>query len=132
LGSITGKPIMVSGWSGHVDFLPKEHTVFLEGELTNVHESAADKFLLKEAKWFSVNYSDAANKMYKMFNEYDTYLKQSAGLKTNIETNFSLSKMDEVFDGMMSKYVKAIPQQKPFNLPKLNKNKMQLPKLNKV
>jgi|TARA_B110000240_G_scaffold134671_1_gene149389 hypothetical protein len=40
--------------------------------------------------------------------------------------------MDEVFDGMMSKYVKAIPQQKPFNLPKLNKNKMQLPKLNKV
>ena len=70
--------------------------------------------------------------MYKVFNEYDTYLKQSAGLKTNIETNFSLSKMDEVFDGMMSKYVKAIPQQKPFNLPKLNKNKMQLPKLNKV
>lgn len=130
--ALTGKPIMVSGWSGHVDFLPKEHTVFLEGELTNVHESAADKFLLKDAKWFTVNYSDAANKMYRVFNEYDTYLKQSAGLKTNIETNFSLSKMNEVFDGMMSKYVKAIPQQKPFNLPKLNKNKMQLPKLNKV
>ena len=130
--ALTGKPIMVSGWSGHVDFLPKEHTVFLEGELTNVHESAADKFLLKEAKWFTVNYSDAANKMYKVFNEYDSYLSQSAGLKQNIESNFSLAKMDEVFEGMMNKYIPSIPQQKPFNLPKLNKQKMELPKLNKI
>tara|TARA_B110000240_G_scaffold146416_1_gene161811 strand:+ start:661 stop:1866 length:1206 start_codon:yes stop_codon:yes gene_type:complete len=130
--ALTGKPIMVSGWSGHVDFLPKEHTVFLQGDLTNVHESAADKFLLKEAKWFTVNYTDAANKMYKVFNEYDAHLTQSAGLKTNIETNFSLTKMDDVFVELMNKYVKEAPQQKPFNLPKLNKNKMQLPKLNKV
>jgi hypothetical protein len=130
--ALTGKPIMVSGWSGHVDFLPKEHTVFLQGDLTNVHESAADKFLLKEAKWFTVNYTDAANKMYKVFNEYDVHLTQSAGLKTNIETNFSLTKMDDVFVELMNKYVKEAPQQKPFNLPKLNKNKMQLPKLNKV
>jgi len=70
--------------------------------------------------------------MYKVFNEYDSYLSNSAGLKTNIEKNFSLSKMDEVFEEMMNKYVKSIPQQKPFNLPKLNKEKMQLPKLNKV
>src|SRR5210317_814812 len=50
--AITGKPIIVSGWSGHVDFLPEQHTVFLEGSLTDVDKSAADKFLLKESKWF--------------------------------------------------------------------------------
>jgi glycosyltransferase involved in cell wall biosynthesis len=56
----TGKPIIVSDWSGFKDFLPKENTVYLEGELTNVHESAANNFLLKEAKWFTVDYSRAA------------------------------------------------------------------------
>ena len=130
--TMTGKPIIVSGWSGHMDFLPIENTVFLEGQLTNVDESAADKFILKEAKWFTVNYSDAANKLYKVYNEYDSYLKQSNGLKTNTLNNFTLEKMDEVFSEMMDKYAKGVPQIKPFNLPQLNKSKMQLPKLNKV
>ena len=40
-----------------------------------------------------------------------------------LESNFSLAKMDEVFEGMMNKYIPSIPQQKPFNLPKLNKIK---------
>ena len=128
----TGKPIIVSGWSGYTDFLPKENTVYLDGSLTNVHESASDKLLLKESQWFTVNYSDAANKLYKVFNEYDSFLKQSSGLKTNIEQNFNLDKMDDVFTEMMEKYTSSVPQVKPFNLPKLNKQKMQLPKLKKV
>jgi len=130
--ALSGKPLIVSRWSGQVDFLPEEHTVFLEGQLTKVDESAADKFILKDSSWFSVNYSDAANKLYKVFNEYDSYLKQSTGLKTNIVDNFTLEKMDEVFEEMMEKYTSSVPQVKPFNLPKLNKNKMNFPKLNKV
>jgi hypothetical protein len=130
--TMTGKPIVVSGWSGQMDFLPKEHTIFLEGSLTNIDESAVDTFILANAQWFSVNYSDAANKLYKVFNDYDVHLKQSAGLKTNTLNNFTLEKMHEVFKQMMERYEKGIPQVKPFNLPNLNKNKMELPKLNKV
>jgi glycosyltransferase involved in cell wall biosynthesis len=129
----TGKPIMVSGWSGQVDFLPKEHTILLDGQLTDVDNSAADKFLLKESKWFTVNYSDAANKMYQLFNEYNSFLKKSEGLKTNIINNFTLGKMTEELGKIMDKYTKSVPVQKPFNLPKLNKQPMlKLPKLNKV
>jgi hypothetical protein len=115
--TMTGKPIIVSGWSGQMDFLPKEHTVFLEGSLTNIDESAVDTFILANAQWFSVNYSDAANKLYKVFNDYDVHLKQSAGLKTNTLKNFTLEKMHEVFKQMMERYEKGIPQAKPFNLP---------------
>ena len=129
---MTGKPIIVSGWSGQLDFLPKENTVFLEGELTPIDDSAADQFILKDSKWFTVNYSDAANKLYKVFNEYQSYLKQSAGLKTNTLNNFTLEKMDEEFEKMMDKYSKGVPQTVPFKMPSLNSNKMQLPKLNKV
>ena len=135
----TGKPIMVSKWSGHVDFLPEEHTVFLEGQLTDVHKSAADKFLLKESKWFTVNYSDAANKFYQLFNEYDSFLKKSQGLKSNIFNNFTMEKMTEKLGKIMDKYIGNIPVQKPFQLPKLKKQEsnitpptLKLPKLNKL
>ncbi len=79
--TLTGKPIIVSGWSGHTDFLPKENAVLLDGQLTPVHDSAADQFLMKEAQWFSVNYSNAANKIYDVYNKYNSYLEKSAGLK---------------------------------------------------
>ena len=128
----TGKPIIVSKWSGHVDFLPEQHTVFLDGQLTQVDNSASDKFLLKDSKWFTVNYSDAANKIYKVFNEYDSFLKQSSGLKTNIINNFTMEKMTEELGKIMDKYVGNVPVQKAFNMPKLGDNKLKLPKLNKT
>ena len=104
----TGKPIVVSDWSGYKDFLPKENTVYLEGELKEVHESASNKFLIKESKWFYVDYSKAASKMFDVYNNYKTYLTKSAGLKTNIQNNFSLSKMTSKLDTILTKYVKVI------------------------
>ena len=129
--TLTGKPIIASGWSGQLDFLPKEHAVLLEGQLTQVDESAADKFIMKEAQWFTVNYSGAANKIYDVYKKYDEYLKQSAGLRENTLKNFTLEKMNERFEEILNNYVKEQPKVVPFQLPKLNKN-IQIPKLNKV
>jgi glycosyltransferase involved in cell wall biosynthesis len=130
--TLTGKPIIASGWSGQLDFLPPEHSVLLEGSLTSVDESAADQFLMKEAQWFSVNYSTAANKIYDVYKNYDIYLKKSEGLRTNTLNNFTLDKMNDKFIEIMESYVKAQPKLVPFNLPKVNSSKMQIPKLNKI
>ena len=130
--TLTGKPIIASGWSGQLDFLPPEHSVLLEGSLTPVHESAADQFCMKEAQWFSVNYSNAANKLYDVYNNYNTYSKQSEGLKTNTLNNFTLDKMNDRFTQMLEQYVKTQPKLVPFNIPKVNSSKMQIPKLNKL
>lgn len=130
--TLTGKPIIASGWSGQLDFLPAEHSVLLEGQLTPVDESAADQFIMKEAQWFTVNYSNAANKIYDVFNKYNDYLKKSAGLKENTLNNFTLEKMHDRFTQILDTYVKKSPQLVPFNMPKVNSSKMQIPKLNKV
>jgi glycosyltransferase involved in cell wall biosynthesis len=103
----TGKPIIVSNWSGFKDFLPEEHTLYLDGELKNVDASAANKFLLKESKWFYVNYSKAAQILYKTFDNYTQSLKQSQGLKTNINKNFTLDKMTSKLGELLDKYVKV-------------------------
>jgi hypothetical protein len=130
--TLTGKPIIASGWSGQLDFLPPEHSVLLEGSLTAVHESAADQFCMKEAQWFTANYSAAANKIYDVYNKYDIYIEKSKGLRENTLANFTLDKMNDKFTEIMESYVKAQPKLVPFNIPKVNSSKMQIPKLNKL
>ena len=130
--TLTGKPIIASGWSGQLDFLPVEHSVLLEGSLTSVDESAADQFCMKEAQWFSVNYSSAANKLYDVYNNYNTYSKKSEGLRNNTLSNFTLDKMNDKFVQILESYVKEQPKIVPFNIPKVNASKMQIPKLNKI
>jgi glycosyltransferase involved in cell wall biosynthesis len=116
----TGKPIIVSKWSGLCDFLPEAHTIYLEGELKNVHESAQNQFLLKEAKWFYVDYTKAAQVIFDVHKNYDSYLKKSKGLSDNITTNFSLKKMTDVFKKLVDKYVK-VQQKVELVLPQIKK-----------
>ena len=130
--TLTGKPIIASGWSGQMDFLPAEYAVLLEGNLTQVDESAADQFCMKEAQWFSVNYSNAANKIYDVYNKYNSYLDKSKGLRENTLKNFTLDNMHDKFTQLMDTYVKNQPKFVPFNIPKVNSSKMQIPKLNKI
>jgi glycosyltransferase involved in cell wall biosynthesis len=130
--TLTGKPIIASGWSGQMDFLPPDNAVLLEGNLTPVHESAADQFCMKEAQWFTANYSNAANKIYDVYNKYDSYLDKSKGLRENTLKNFTLDKMNEKFEQILNTYVKEQPKLVPFNMPTVNSTKMQIPKLNKI
>ena len=116
----TGKPILVSNWSGYKDFLPEENTIYLDGELKNVHESASNKFLLKESKWIYLNYSKAAQHIHNTFSNYKTALKKSEGLKTNINKNFTLDKMSSKLGEILDKYVK-IQQHIEMKLPTINK-----------
>jgi len=116
----TGKPIIVSDWSGYKDFLPKENTVYLEGELKEVHQSAQNKFLLKESKWFTVDYSKAAGKIFDVHKNYKKYSKQSEGLKTNINKNFTLDKMTSKLGDILNKYVK-VQQHVHLKLPSIKK-----------
>jgi hypothetical protein len=86
---------------------------------------------MKEAQWFTVQYSNAANKIYDVYNNYNTYSKKSEGLKSNTLAHFTLDKMHEVFTKLMEN-TKGQPKVMGFNAPKLNKTKMELPKLNKL
>ena len=119
--SLTGKPILVSGWSGQLDFL-KQGAVLLEGELKPVHESAADQFLLRESQWFNVNISKALIAIKDVYKNYDKYKTASFQLGKQNKQNFSLSKMTKLFDTILNQYgiyTKAQPKFQQLQLPKL-------------
>jgi glycosyltransferase involved in cell wall biosynthesis len=119
--SLTGKPVIVSNWSGHLDFL-KQGAVLLEGELKNVHESAADQFLLKESQWFNVNISKALTTIKDVYKNYDKYKVDSSQLGKQNKQNFSLEKMTKLFDVILNQYgiyTKIQPKFQQLQLPKL-------------
>jgi len=119
--SLTGKPVIVSNWSGHIDFL-KQGAVLLEGELKEVHESAADDFLLKESKWFNVNISKALVSIKDVYKNYDKYKVDSFQLGKQNKQNFGLEKMTKLFDGILNQYgiyTKIQPKFQQLQLPKL-------------
>jgi glycosyltransferase involved in cell wall biosynthesis len=119
--SLTGKPVIVSNWSGHIDFL-KQGAVLLEGELKPVHESAADQFLLKEAQWFNVNISKALITIKDVYKNYDKYKVNSFQLGKQNKQNFSLEKMTKIFDVILNQYgiyTKIQPKFQQLQLPKL-------------
>jgi len=119
--SLTGKPILVSNWSGHIDFL-KQGAVLLEGELKPVHESAADQFLLKESQWFNVNISKALVSIKDVYKNYDKYKTESSKLGKHNLAKFSLTKMTEGFHTILNQYgiySKIQPKFQQLQLPKL-------------
>jgi len=119
--SLTGKPIIVSNWSGHLDFL-KTGAVLLEGELKLVHESAADQFLLKESQWFNVNISKALIAIKDVYKNYDKYKAASFQLGKQNKQNFSLEKMTKLFDGILNQYgiyTKVQPKYQQLQIQKL-------------
>lgn len=119
--SLTGKPVIVSNWSGHLDFL-KQGAVLLEGELKPVHESAADQFLLKESQWFNVNISKALLSIKDVYKNYDKYKIEASKLAKHNKQTFGLEKMTKGFDSILNQYsiyTKIQPKFQQLQLPKL-------------
>jgi glycosyltransferase involved in cell wall biosynthesis len=118
--SMTGKPIITSNWSGHKDFLPEDMSTFLNGGLTDVHESTIDDFIIKDSKWFTVDYEYASNMLKNVKSNYKTYLNESNKIEINNMENFSSSKMTEKFQEILKPILNQ-PKQKKLILPELKK-----------
>jgi len=131
--AITGKPVITTNWSGHTDFIRPEYNVLLGGELKPIHESAANKWLLKEAQWFNVNTEVASKAMKDIYKNYKKYVDQSRKQTKFLKENFSQDKMTEILKEYMDQINVAV--QMPIQLPKLQLpklKKIELPKLKKI
>ena len=126
--SVSQKPVIVSNWSGHLDFLQPELSVFLSGEIKQIHPSAAvQDMLLPESGWFTVDYKKASETLedvYKNYKKYTDGAKKQAYLS---RTEFNLEKMAEK---LISIIEEKVPKPVQLKLPQLKK--IELPKLKKV
>jgi hypothetical protein len=118
----SGKPVAVSGWSGHVDFVNPAFHVYLDGGLKQVHPSAVWNGIIQaESSWFTVDYQKAAEVLRKMYSKYSSYLSDSKKSVKEIQTKWSYTAMVEKFSEMMDQYVPAFAAKVALKLPTLKK-----------
>lgn len=120
--SIIGKPIIASGWSGHLDFLTPELCGLVGGTLNNVHPSAhVPNLLLKEAQWFKPDDTQVGHAFLDMFDSYKKYQEKAKELSTRNKRTFSLKNMDDKLGELLTKYVPEFTKMVELKLPTLKK-----------
>ena len=127
--SLAKKPIIVSGWSGHMDFLDPEFVLSIPGELKNVHPSAANQFLIADSQWFSPDHGYIGSTLKEVFENYKKFTIGAKRQSHKSRTEFSFEKMVEKIGGYLNNYIPDFPQQVQIKLPELKK--IQIPQLQK-
>ena len=125
-----GKPVIVSGWSGQVDFLDKDNVIFLGGTLEPVHPSASvDKMLLQEAKWFKPDDAQVFTAYRELYENYKNFLPGAKKQGQLARSIWSYKSMVAKLDSILAKFPE-IPREVKLTLPKLKP--LQLPQLKKI
>jgi len=94
--TISGKPMIVPAWSGHMDFINPEYVNAVTGKLDTVDKSASNAFLLESASWFTIDYNVAGSVMKDMYDNYKPYLEKARKHRKYSKDNFSFDKMIEL------------------------------------
>lgn len=128
--SLTKKPIITTNWSGHIDFLDSKFTTLINGEVKQVHPSAAIKdMILQESGWFAPNTIEVSQHLVNMFENYKGYEKGAMLQYHRSKNNFSFEGMKEVLELFLDK----LPEfPKPIKLKLPNIKKIELPKPKKL
>jgi glycosyltransferase involved in cell wall biosynthesis len=136
--TLTGLPIIASGWSGQVDFLDRENSLLVGGEIGQVPQSSVwQDIIIPESQWFTVDENQAYRAYNELFNNNDEWSKKAKNILLPKNTSkYSHQSMTNELDKIMESYVdKKLSHNTNIKLPKLKKvenNKVELPKLKKV
>ena len=96
-----------------------------------------EDIIIKDSQWFNVNETQAYKAMNYCFENYDEVKEKALNLMKINRDKFTLDKMIEKLDEIVTPYIDKVPSQVGIKLPKLKKTnsldkpKIKLPKLKK-
>ena len=131
--STTSKPIIAPHYSGQADFLKKDFICALPGQLTPIHASAANEFLIAEAKWFTPDYGQAMALMQDVQKNYKKWCELAKRQRYFVNTTFTKTSIAKTYETVLAKVnnvIDLLPKSVQLKLPTLKK--LELPKLKKV
>ncbi|MBW3546354.1 MAG: glycosyltransferase [Bacteroidetes bacterium] len=116
----SNKPIVASGWSGHLDFLNKDDAILVGGKLDKVEKGAVWKgVIVPESQWFNVDEQMGCQALMYVFKHYHSTLNGAYKLAKNARTKFSYEVIGERTKELISKYVPKFQVAVPLKLPML-------------
>lgn len=122
--STTGKPIIAPHYSGQADFLKRDFICALPGQLTPIHPSAQNEFLIADAKWFTPDYEYAKKMLTDVIKNYKTWKELATRQRYFVNSTFTKTAVSAVYErvlGIIDDGVNKIPKAIELKLPKLQK-----------
>ena len=105
-----------------MDFLSEVDSMLLGGQLSKVPKSQHWKdIIIPDSQWFNVNEQQAYKAMNYCFQNYDEVKKKALNLMKVNRDKFTLNKMTEELNNILTPYLEKMPSQVGLNLPKLKK-----------
>lgn len=124
----TGKPVIASNYSGHLDFLKPEFSILVGGSIGPVHPSVVwDGMIIQESSWFTANYQEASSVMADMYQDYDKYKSKTKDSIPWIKKHMTFDIMQTTLIDHLEDMLSQIPQEVQMKLPEIK-----LPKLKKM
>lgn len=128
-GTMVGKPVISSGWSGPLDFLDPDKAILVGGELKPIEPGAVwENVLIAESQWFNIDETVASNALLAVFKNYENYLPKAQVLGKENSKLFNSQTIYQRFVDIMEQHKHEIPE--PVVQPELVK--LNLPKLKKI
>ena len=102
----------------------------ITGQLSNVHPSSVNQWLLKDAQWFSPDPSQIGFYLKDVFDNYKNYTEKAKRQAFKSKNEFSWDKMADKVDELLTKYIPEFPKEMELKLPVMKK--IEIPKLKKL
>jgi hypothetical protein len=122
--STTGKPIMAPHYSGQADFLKKDFICAIPGQLTQIHPTAQNDFLIGDANWFTVDYGYASAMFKDMIKNYKKWTELAKRQRYFVNSTFTKTAVASTYQHVLSIVdtgIESIPKAIELKLPKLTK-----------
>ena len=130
--STAKKLIIVSGFSGHMDFMKPDSSVIIGGALKNVHPSAVvENMILPESQWFSPDHGQVGHALRDVFDNFKKYKDFGKKQAYHSTSNFSWGMMRDLLDSRLTELIPDFPKQVELKLPKLNLPTLNMSKIEK-
>tara|TARA_R110001592_G_scaffold151727_3_gene378501 strand:- start:1093 stop:2286 length:1194 start_codon:yes stop_codon:yes gene_type:complete len=101
-----GLPIVVTNWSGHLEFLERDLIYPVDYQLEPITESKADgQVFIKGTKWAEVDADDFKNNLRSVYSNYEKAKKKAKTLKKNVYFNFNRNAVCKKYDKLFDKEV---------------------------
>jgi hypothetical protein len=104
--SLAGKPVFAPNWSGHLDFLPTDKAVLLEGKVDRLPDHLISEYFMKDSQWFTVDYEKAGQKMLDfVYGDRSIINANAARLAVENSNKFNMDKMSKRYFRVFDKYL---------------------------
>ena len=117
--TMTGIPVIAPAYSGQLDFLNKDESILLGGDMNKIPESAVwEDILIPESQWITVEENNARSALDYMYNNHGEWKTNANKLMIKNRKKFTRENMTKELDKILDEHLKF---EVKVNLPKLKK-----------